>query len=112
MSKTVNFEYEGRTYRLGFNRKTVKQMESEGFNFEEFKTKPLSCISDLFAGAFRLNHRFTKRELIDEIHASLKDKEGLNQALMDMYSETLTSLMSNADDEETENLISWSVAEQ
>lgn len=107
----IRFEYEGKNYVLGFNRKTVKQMESDGFKLEDFTTKPLTCISDLFAGAFKMNHRFEKREVIDKIHAGIKDKEKLSEKLMQMYHDTVKTLMTDEDNEENENLINWSMSE-
>lgn len=105
---TIRFEYNGKTYILGFNRKTVRQMENEGFIFDMDK-RPLTFVSDLFAGAFKMNHRFEKREVIDAIHAELKDKDKLTEKLVQMYSDTIKSLMSDDENsEENENLITWS----
>lgn len=107
----IRFEYEGKNYVIGFNRKTVKQMEREGFNLDEFETKPVTSISDLFAGAFKMNHRFEKREVIEKIHASFDNKEKLTEKLMQMYSDTVKSLMADDENEDKENLISWSMDE-
>lgn len=107
----IRFEYKDKNYVLGFNRKTVKQMEREGFKLDEVETKPLTCISDLFAGAFKMNHRFEKREVIDQIHADIKDKDKLTENLIQMYSDTVKSLMADDDSEDNENLISWSMDE-
>lgn len=105
----IRFNFEGKNYVLGFNRKTVKQMENEGFNFDDMKVKPLTCVSDLFAGAFKMNHRFEKREVIERIHANIKDKDKITEKLVQMYSDTIKSLMADDDSEENENLIDWSV---
>ncbi|MGN0620557.1 MAG: DUF5055 domain-containing protein [Porcipelethomonas sp.] len=112
MAKTITFEFEGRKYTLGFNRKTVRQMENEGFNLEDVKNKPLVNITMLFAGAFRLHHKYVKPEQIDKMQGLFRDKAKLNEALMEMYSETVTSVMASEEEEdESENLISWSLSE-
>lgn len=108
----IRFNFEGKNYVLGFNRKTVKQMENEGFNFDDMGIKPLTCVSDLFAGAFKMNHRFEKREVIERIHANIRDKDKITEKLVQMYSDTIKSLMADDDSEENENLIDWSMDEQ
>lgn len=108
MSNSIRFTYKDREYKLGFTRKTVKQMESGGFNIENIESKPLTTITELFAGSFLANHRFTKRELIDEIHVGFERKDELNTKLIELYNGTVSSLYGGDEQsEDNENLISW-----
>ncbi len=107
MAKTIEIEYEGKTYTLEFTRNSVKQLENRGFKISELRDKPANLIPEFFAGAFIANHRFVKREIVDKIFDNLKNKDGLIEVLGDMYNDTLTSLI--GDDEEKEGNIAWKV---
>ena len=67
MSKQLKFSYKGTDYTLEYTRRTVEQMEREGFVAEEIRTKPMTMLPTLFAGAFKAHHKFVKAEVIDEI---------------------------------------------
>lgn len=111
MAKTINFTYENRKYVLEYSRRTVRQMENSGFRIDDISEKPLTFLSELFAGAFKKNHRYVKADEIDRMQELFKDKEKLTETLMSMYTETLETLTTNKEDEDEENLISWSVGE-
>lgn len=96
---TINFSYDGRDYTLEFTRKTVKQMEDKGFVAARFVDAPMTVLPDLFAGAFLANHRFVKREVIDEIFDKMTDKQMLIDTLSKMYNEPLEALMADGDNE-------------
>lgn len=97
-----------RDYILEFNRNTVRQMEANGFNIMEADSKPLTFLTELFAGAFKMHHRFVKLDDIGKIQERFANKDKLTQRLIEMYSETLESLTNNEGDEDKENLIEWS----
>ena len=108
MAKQIIFTDNGTEYTLEFNRATVRKMEADGFDISEASKKPLTFLTDLFAGAFKMHHRFVKPNVIDELQARFSDKDKLIQRLIEMYSETLESLSNNEGDEDKENLIEWS----
>ena len=94
MSK-INLTYDKKEYVLEYNRQSVKVMESQGFVLEELTAKPMTMIPMLFSGAFIKNHsgkNGVKRKLVDEIFDNLDDKSAFVEALMEMYSETLSVL--------------------
>lgn len=99
MSKQINFSYGGKDYKLEYTRRTVQEMEREGFEVDNIQSKPMTALPALFAGAFKANHRFMKRDLVDEIYQAMPDKEGLIQKLAEMYNEPLQSLLSDPDEE-------------
>ena len=99
MSKQLNFNYKGTEYTLEYTRRTVEQMEKEGFVADDLKTKPLSTLPTLFAGAFKAHHRYVKREVIDEIYSRMTNKADLIGKLAEMYNEPIMALI----DEPTES---------
>lgn len=106
---TVNFTYKGTDYSLGFNRKSVKSLESQGFELEKLGSMPQTMIPLLFNGAFAANHKNIKRKLIDEIWEALGDKTDLILELTELYAETINDLMTDGDDEG--EMIAWTRTE-
>lgn len=111
MAKTINFNHEGQHYVLEFSRRTVRQMENNGFTLNDLSDKPMNTLNELFAGAFKKNHRNVKPEQIDKMQALFADKDKLIETLFSMYSETIETLTTNDPAEDRENLITWSVGE-
>ena len=93
MSKQLNFKYNGTDYTLEFTRRTVEQMEREGFVADDIKTKPVTMLPTLFAGAFKAHHKYVKREVIDEIYSRMTNKADLIGKLAEMYNEPLKALI-------------------
>jgi hypothetical protein len=98
MAKQLTFTYNGKDYTLGYTRRTVRQMEANGFVSAQISDKPMTMLPDLFAGAFLMNHRFVTRDVIDNIYEHMPDKEGLISKLADMYNEPIEALMSEPED--------------
>lgn len=93
MSKQLNFEYKGTKYTLEFTRRTVEQMEREGFVADDLKSKPMTMLPTLFAGAFKAHHRFVKPDVIDEIYSKMTNKADLIGKLAEMYNEPIMALI-------------------
>ena len=93
MSKQLNFKYNGTEYTLEYTRRTVEQMEKEGFMADDLTSKPLTTLPTLFAGAFKAHHRFVKREVIDEIYSKMTNKADLIGKLAEMYNEPIMALI-------------------
>ena len=105
MSKQISFEYKGTNYTLEYNRKTVQAMERDGFVVQEIESKPMTALPMLFAGAFKMHHKFIKRDLIDEIYSVMPNKDDLIQKLAEMYNEPLLALLNEP--EESEKKVEW-----
>ena len=103
MSKQLNFEYKGTQYTLEYTRKSVEQMEREGFVADDIQSKPMSMLPTLFAGAFKAHHRWVKREVIDEIFSKMTNKGDLIGKLAEMYNEPIMALIDDPA-ESSENL--------
>ena len=105
MSK-ITLSYKEKEYTLEYNRQSVRMMESQGFVIDQISEKPATMIPQLFSGAFIKNHRGLKRAFVDEIYDETIDKNGLINALMEMYVETLSTL---TEDKEEEGNAIWAV---
>lgn len=100
MAKHITFTYhDGNRYTLEFNRDTVQSMESRGFNLNKIAESPATYIPVLFAGALRMHHRKLKPAMVDKMYENFGDKEKLVPLLIEMYSETLDTLMDDPEDE-------------
>ena len=104
MSKIV-LEYEKKEYVLEYNRQSVKTMESQGFDLNEITSKPMTMIPMLFSGAFIKNCKGTKRAVIDAIYDGIGNKTELMNALIEMYSDTLSTLT----DDSAEGNVTWTL---
>jgi len=105
MAKQINFTYEGKDYTLEFTRRTIKQMEDEGFVARNIDDRPMTLLPALFAGAFKAHHRFVKPDVIDAIYAGMPNKDKLIEKLAEMYNEPIASLMQEPDD--TAKNVDW-----
>lgn len=105
MSK-IAIKYENTEYNLEYSRQSVKTMEAQGFVLDEISSKPVTMIPMLFQGAFIKNHKGIKRKLMDEIFDEIADKTGFMQALMELYAETLSTLV---EDKEDQGNVTWAV---
>lgn len=99
MSKVLTIAYRGEKFNLEYNRHVVKVMEGSGFIAADIGKYPMLLL-DLFAGAFIKNHPKMKRQKIEQIYDSLKDKDGLLERLVEMYNEPVAALMEEPEDGE------------
>ena len=68
-------------------------MEREGFVAEDLKSKPVTMLPTLFAGAFKAHHKFVKPDVIDEIFSKMTNKADLIGKLAEMYNEPIMALI-------------------
>ena len=106
MSK-ITLTHNGKDYTLEYSRQSVKTMEQQGFVLDEIATKPMTMIPQMFQGAFIKNHKGIKRSLIDDIYKDIHNRSELMEALMEMYADTLASLMD--DGPEDSGNVTWSL---
>ena len=105
MAKQIIFSYEGKDYTLEYTRRTIKQMEDEGFVAKDIDDRPMTLLPALFAGAFKTHHRFVKQDVIDAIYANMPNKDKLIEKLAEMYNEPIMSLMDEPED--TAKNVDW-----
>ena len=106
MSK-ITLTHNDKEYTLEYSRQSVKTMEQQGFVLDELSSKPMTMIPMMFQGAFIKNHKGIKRSLMDEIYKDIHNRSELMEALMEMYADTLSSLMD--DSPEDSGNVTWSL---
>lgn len=100
MAKTINLEFEGKSYTLEFTRKSVETMERRGFKISDISDKPVSTLPALFAGAFLANHRFIKQEIVDKIFNCISNRDELLSKLSEMYNEPIEAMLEGSETDE------------
>lgn len=105
MSKTIKFEYKGVDYVLEYTKRSVQQMEKNGFVASDIESKPMTMLPSLFAGAFLAHHRFTKQDVIDDIYAHFPNRDKLIEKLVDMFNEPILEMIEEPD--ENEGNVDW-----
>lgn len=98
MAKQIIFTYDDKDYTLEYTRRTIKQMEDEGFVAKQIDDKPMTLLPALFAGAFKAHHRFVKQDVIDQIYENMPNKDKLIEKLAEMFNEPIMSLMEEPKD--------------
>lgn len=110
MNTYINLTYKGVPYKLEYDRATVKLLEANGFNIDEFLEKPATNIELAFSGAFIKNHRKVAQTTIDEILEHCPDKSKLIVQLRNMISETYEALLAEPNKDDEGNA-SWEVVD-
>lgn len=110
--KQIVFEFEDKEYTLEYTRNSVRAMERRGFVADDLATKPMTVLPDLFAGAFLSKHSTVKREKIDAIYNKMGDKQKLIAALIDMYNDTIETLMEEPDEGNVSWTPNWQTSEE
>ena len=108
MNKQLKFTYQDKEYCLEFTRKSVETMERQGFVASDITDKPMTVLPALFAGAFLANHKFVKREVVDEIFSKMTNKTELIGKLSEMYNEPILALVDEPED--TEGNVDWTAS--
>lgn len=101
MAKQIIFTYKDTEYTLEFTRASIQKLEARDFDITEVKSKPMTYLPLIFAGAFLAHHPYIKKELVDEIFDKFKDKAGLFDKLAEMYNEPIEAML------ETEGNLEW-----
>ncbi len=108
MAKQLTFTYEDTDYTLEFTRRTVSEMEKNGFVASDIETKPMTVLPALFEGAFLAHHRFVKKDVIDTIYENMTNKEALIGKLAEMYNEPIMALV--AEPKKSKGNVNWTAS--
>ena len=106
MNTKIELDYKGTTYTLEYNRSSVKALEANGFNVNEFFDKPMTNIELLFQCAFIKNHPGVALTVITDILNSCPDKNNLLATLKQMVDETYESLLAEPKEGDSGN-VTW-----
>lgn len=105
MDNTVKFNFKGKDYELGFNRKTATMLQNLGFKKDEMEDKSFTMVPMLVHASFAMNHKGIKVQEMDEIYYEYihkDDKPKFLAALLKSYMLTQTTLF-GGDEKEDEN---------
>ena len=105
MATKITFEADGTKYTLEYSKKTVRALESRGFNMRDVQAKPMTYLPMLFEGAFALHHPKTSAETIQKIFGRMNNREELFNALVNMFNAPVEGLFEDPDEEK--NVVSW-----
>lgn len=101
----IEFEKDGTSYTLEFDRKTCEIAErSLGLSLSDVMSGKLTYLPVLFQAAMRKHHPSLKHTQILEILNSMGDKMDLYQALVTMYADCVSTLV---DEPEEGKATSW-----
>lgn len=104
---TIEFEYEGKTYKLEFTASSIKKMERQGFKFGKMDEIALTAVEELFSGAFIANHenvtRRKRREIFEALCEPSESGDAIGEVLGDMLSEAIEELNTH------QGNVKWSV---
>ena len=95
----LKITYKNKQYELGFTRSSVVALERNGFNIGEISVKPMTMLPMFWEGAFAAYNKGVKRSVMDEIYQHIRDKQGLIEALTELYAETLNTLTDEPEEE-------------
>lgn len=112
MSTKIELTYNKKTYTLEYSRQSVRTMEQQGFVLDKIGEMPMTMVPLLVHGAFAKNHKGVKRDLVDEIRDHIRDmdgEEGFLRQLLEMYADTVNTLMAGASDIDEGNEATWKV---
>ena len=101
MAKQITFEYDGKKYVLEFTRRSVTQMEQNGFVADQLAEKPMIMLPMLFAGAFLANHRFVRQDQITAMYNKFTNRSELLAKLIEMYNEPIAALIDEPDEDDS-----------
>lgn len=105
--KQITINYQGTDYRLEFTRRSVMEMDKAGFKASDLVDHPMTALPALFAGAFKANHRWVKKDVVDAIFDAIGNRQELIAKLAEMYNEPLEAMLSDPDEKADGKNASW-----
>ncbi len=103
---SIKVTHKNRDYILDYTRSAVRRMEQMGFDVDKIQSKPMTMIPLLVSGAFVHNHSNLKPAKIDEIYDGIKNKNGFIMKLVELYYETISTLVDDGE-EDSEGNENW-----
>lgn len=102
MARTITFEYDDNKYVLEFNRATTQKGLRSGITAETLQSNPLDILPRLFKLSFKKNHPRVTDNVIDKIYDSLKQRDELTKALLEMYYDPIAEIFEDSDEAKVE----------
>lgn len=106
MAKQLHLTYNDTEYTLEYTRRTVQELERQGFVADDIDRKPMTILPQLWSGAFLAHHRWVKEPLRQEIYSKIPHKEELIEKLVELYNEPILALVGEPDEGDEGN-VTW-----
>lgn len=109
----ISINFEGKSYKLAYPRKSVEILSRQGFKLEDINAYPMIAIPQLFHGAFLEYHPRLRKADTDRIWAAQTRKAELVGVLVEMYAAPLNALLDSdaGEDNGDEKNATWTVTE-
>lgn len=103
MDNSIKFTYKKKKYELNFTRRTVAEMEDNGFttdSIDKIENIPMSTVMKLYDGSFLAFHRDTDEKTRDEIFDEVfsDNAQELAKVLIALYELTYNTLISEGNE--------------
>lgn len=97
MATKIEFTYNDKDYTLEYDAKSLKKLESDGFNFYDIGKHILNAPEEIFIGGFEKHHKRVPVSVRKEIWESISSdsdecEEELKEVLLGMINEALESI--------------------
>ena len=92
--KKCEIEIGEKTYSLYLTRSSVKDIESKGFNLQDFADKPITMIDLLWYGGFIANHRDVNPTLSQKLFEQYEEEGGDTMEVINFLAESYTNFVS------------------
>lgn len=112
MATTVTIKDGDKTYKLGFTREVIDEMESNGFDFLSASARQLGATFALVEGAFKAYQPEMTSDEIFKVWGRLKKNvgdENIYEVLLEMFQEPLSVLAEPSEDSGDEGNAVWKV---
>lgn len=108
MADKIEFVYNGSTYIMEFDRKSIVRAEENlGLGIKEMQEMGISTFPKLFHAALLKHHPRIKESTVDMLYGKMSEKNDLLQTLGQMYADVVQSLFEEPAEGEA---ISWTMA--
>lgn len=102
----IQLKIDKHEYKLGFSKRTVRQLERNGFKIDDVGDKPTTYFPVLFYGAFLKYQPRMKEEDAMALLGKIKDMSGLSRKLIELYQEPAEAMF-NEPAEDDPNAGTW-----
>ncbi len=109
MNKQITIKYNGKDYTLEFTRKTAKLFIQMGYKLTDVIEKAVVAVIPFVMCAFKQHHAGITEAKAEEIYMQIptNQKTAFLNALVEMYSDTYTSIIGDENAEDNEGNATW-----
>lgn len=106
----IKLKIDGKEYKLGFSKRTVRQLERNGFKIDDVGDRPTTYFPVLFYGAFLKYQPRMKEDEALSLLGKIKNMSGLSKTLIELYQEPAEEMFEEPSEDDP-NAGTWEKAE-